>query len=169
MVNALERRLLIANKIRAAREQLRMSQAELGRALGRSHVAISNLERGLTKLEITELDRIAQALGHSLDYFISDVPSPPPISPQQLQKLSREMPIAIPITRQESWQQRPQPVLGYAYWRQDEVGGREIRGLRVKGTPVPPLIEDEDTVFFIVGKAPESGDLVVATVDNRTS
>jgi len=169
MFNNKERRILIGNKIRAARKLLRMSQAELGQALGCSYVAISKIERGITKLEVSDLDRLAHAVGHNLDYFIGDMPTPPPITPQVLKKLSREIPIAIPITNQEAWQQRPQPVLGYAYWRQDEVGEREIRGLRVKGTPIPPLIEDEDTVFFIVGKTPKSGDLAVATVDNRTS
>jgi len=89
------------------------------------------------------------------------------LSPQQLKRLVREIPIAIPIISQEAWLQRPQQILGYAYWQQDEVGKREIKGLRVKGAPIPPLIEDGDTVCFVVGTAPKSGDLVVVTIDNQ--
>jgi len=166
MVNIMEKRALIGNKIRAARKQLRMSQADLGQALGRSHVAISKIERGVTKLEITDLECLASALGHTLDYFVGDMP-PPPLSHQQLKRLIREIPIAIPIISQEASLQRPQQILGYAYWHQAEVGTREILGLRVKGMSIPPLIEDGDTVFFAVGVAPKSGDLVVVTLDNQ--
>ena len=162
----MERRILIGNRIRGARKQLGMSQTDLGKVLGCSHVAISKIERGITKLDITDLERLARALGHTLDYFISDVPLPP-ITPQQLKRLCREIPIAIPIISQEAWLQQPQEVLGYAYWCQDEVGKREITGLRVKGVLISPLIEDGDTVFFAVGMAPKSGDLVVVTLDNQ--
>ena len=162
----MERRILIGSKIREARKQLGMSQTDLSKVLGCSHVAISKIERGITKLEVTDLDRVARALGHTLDYFISDMPSPP-ITPQQLKRLCREIPIAIPIISQKASLQRPQQILGYAYWHQDEVSKREIRGLKVKGTLIPPLIEDGDTVYFAVGTAPKSGDLVVVTIDNE--
>jgi len=124
------------------------------------------MERGITKLEVTDLDRLARALGHTLDYFISDMPSPP-LTAQQLKRLWREIPISIPIISQEASLQRPQQILGYAYWNQDQVGKREIRGLMVKGAPIPPLIEDGDIVYFAVGTAPKSGDLVVVTIDNE--
>jgi len=143
-----------------------MSQTDLGKVLGCSHVAISKIERGITKLGIIDLEHLASALGHTLDYFVSDMPSPP-LSHRQLKRLIREIPIAIPIIGQEAWLQQPQEVLGYAYWHQDEVGKREILGLRIKGTAIPPLIEGGDTVFFTVGKTPKSGDLVVVTFGNQ--
>jgi len=73
----MERRILIGSRIRAAREQLGMSQTDLGKVLGCSHVAISKIERGITKLGVIDLERLAHALGHTLDNFISDLPSPP--------------------------------------------------------------------------------------------
>ena len=164
----MERHTLIGNKIRAARKQLRMSQTDLAKVLGRSHVAISKIERGITKLKVTDLDRLARALGRTLDYFTNDIPSPP-ITPEQLRNLCSAIPVAIPIISQEDSLQRPQRILGYAYWHQDEVAGRGIIGLRVKGTPIPPLIEDGDTVFFTVGTAPKSGNVVVVKVDNQLS
>jgi len=127
-----------------------MSQTDLGKVLRCSHVAISKMERGITKLRIIDLERLASALGHTLDYFVNDMPSSP-LSHQQLKRLIRGIPVAIPIISQETWLQQPQEVLGYAYWHQDEVGKREILGLRARGTPIPPLVEDGDTVFFVVG------------------
>jgi len=162
----MERHILIGSRIRAAREELGMSQADIGKVLGCSHVAISKIERGITKLGVIDLELLAHALGHTLDYFISGIPSPP-LTPQQLKRLWRQIPIAIPIISQEAWLQRPQQVLGYAYWHQDDVGERGIRGLRVKGTLIPPLVEDGDTVFFAVGAVPKSGDVVVVTLDNQ--
>ncbi len=166
----MERRILIGSKIRAARKQLGMSQTALAKALGRSHVAISKIERGITKLEVTDLDHLARALGRTLDYFTgditSDIPSPP-ITPEQLRNLCSAIPVAIPIISQEDSVQRPQQILGYSYWHQDEVGGREIIGLRIKDAPIPPLIENGDTVFFTVGTAAKSGNVVVVRVDNQ--
>jgi len=168
----MERRILIGSRIRASRKQLGMSQTALAKALGRSHVAISKIERGITKLEVTDLDRLAHALGRTLDYFTgditSDIPSPP-ITPQQLKNLCSAIPMAIPIISQEASLERRQQILGYAYWHQDEVGEREIIGLRVKDAPIPPLIENGDTVFFTVGTAAKSGNVVVIRVDNRLS
>ena len=162
----MERYRLIGNKIRAARQELGMSQADLGKVIGCSHVAISKIERGITKLGIVNLERLASALGHTLDYFVGDMPSPP-LAHQQLKRLIREIPIAIPIFSQEAWLKQPQQVLGYAYWHQDDIGKRELVGLRVKGTSIPPLIEDGDTIFFAVGAAPKNGDLVVVRLDNQ--
>lgn len=142
-----------------------MSQTDLAKVLGRSHVAISKIERGITKLKVTDLDRIASALGRTLDYFINDIPSPP-ITPE-LRNICSAIPVAIPIISQEALLQRPQQISGYAYWHQDEVAGRKIIGLRVKGASVPPLIEDGDTVFFTVGATPESGNVVVVMLDNQ--
>ena len=41
----MESRTLIGNKIRAALKQLSISQTDLAKVLGRSHVAISKIER----------------------------------------------------------------------------------------------------------------------------
>lgn len=102
----MQRRILIGNKIRAAPKQLNMSQTDLAKALGRSHVAISKIERGITKLGITELERLAHALGRTLDYFTSDILSPPLVS-EQLKRLWREIPVAIPIVSGEGYPERP--------------------------------------------------------------
>lgn len=120
----MERRILIGNKVRAARKQLGMSQTDLGKVLGRSHVAISKIERGITKLGIIDSEHLVSALGHTLDYFVSNVLLQP-LSHLQLKRLIREIPIAIAIISQEAWLQQPREVVGYAYRHQDEVGKRE--------------------------------------------
>ena len=162
----MERHILVGKKIRAARKELGMSQTDLGKVLGCSHVAISKMERGITKISISDVERLATALGYTLDYFVSDTPSSP-LSHQQLRKLIREIPIAIPIIDQDAWLQQPQEVLGYAYWHRDEVGKRDILGLRVKGMSIAPLIDNGDTIFFVIGAVPKKGDLVVVTLDDR--
>ena len=162
----MERHILVGNKIRAARKELGMSQTDLGKVLGCSHVAISKMERGITKISISDVERLATALGYTLDYFVSDTPSSP-LSHQQLRKLIREIPIAIPIIDQDAWLQQPQEVLGYAYWHRGEVGKRDILGLRVKGMSIAPLIDNGDTIFFVIGAVPKNGDLAVVTLDDR--
>ena len=107
----MERHVQIGNKIRTARKEFGMSQTDLGKVLGCSHVAVSKMERDITKLRIIDLERLASALGHTLDYFVNDMPSPP-LSHQQLKRLIRGIPVAIPIVSQEAWLQQPQEVLG---------------------------------------------------------
>ena len=65
------------------------------------------MEQGITRVRIIDLEHLASALGHTLGYFVNDMPSPP-LSHQQLKRLIRGIPVAIPITSQEAWMQRPQ-------------------------------------------------------------
>ena len=37
----------------------------------------------------------------------------------------------------------------------------------MRGTPIPPLVEDGDTVFFVIGADPKGGNLVMVTLDNQ--
>lgn len=68
----------IGRRIRQAREGLGLSQADLGRLLGRqrSHVAISDIERGKTKLDVEELSEFAVLLKQELVYFYEARPAP---------------------------------------------------------------------------------------------
>lgn len=61
----------IGARIREVREKLGMTQADLGRLLTRTrtHAAISDIERGKTRLDIEELSEIAQILTKPLSYF----------------------------------------------------------------------------------------------------
>jgi transcriptional regulator with XRE-family HTH domain len=68
----------VGRRIRQAREQLRMSQGEFGRLLSppRTHAAVSDMERGKTKLDVEELSTLARLLDKPLEYFIEERPAP---------------------------------------------------------------------------------------------
>lgn len=68
----------VGRRIRQARVEMGWNQAELGRRLAppRSHAAVSDIERGKTKLDIEELSAVAEVLQKPLDYFIPARPAP---------------------------------------------------------------------------------------------
>jgi len=70
MVVDMDRYVVIGNKIREAREARGLSQAELGRLIGYSDVAIGNWEKGRRKINIEDLEQIASALGKPISYFL---------------------------------------------------------------------------------------------------
>ena len=62
----------VGRRIRQARGEMGWNQAELGRQLvpSRSHAAVSDIERGKTKLDVEGLSAIAVLLKKPLEYFI---------------------------------------------------------------------------------------------------
>lgn len=66
-----DRYKFIGAKIREAREALSMSQKTLAEALGyESATAISLIESGERRVKIEDLEKIADILKRSLDYFL---------------------------------------------------------------------------------------------------
>ncbi|GAC1401742.1 MAG: hypothetical protein NVSMB65_19130 [Chloroflexota bacterium] len=59
--------------MRAAREEARLSQTALGERFGRTHAAISDIERGKTNVGVADLARLADLLGKPLAYFTDDL------------------------------------------------------------------------------------------------
>lgn len=61
----------VGRRIREAREEIGLSQAELGRLLTRprSYAAVSDIERGKTRLDVEELEEMAVLLQKELAYF----------------------------------------------------------------------------------------------------
>ena len=62
----------LSKRIRQARKEARISQVELGRAVGVSDKAISSYEKGRSTPSFAKLKKIAQATEHSLTYFSND-------------------------------------------------------------------------------------------------
>ena len=62
----------IGRRIRSARQELGISQTELGQLLTRqrTHAAVSDIERGRTKLGVEELAEFARLLGKTLADFV---------------------------------------------------------------------------------------------------
>lgn len=62
----------IGGRIKKAREEVRISQAELGSALGVTATAINYYEKGKRKINLEDLYKLALALGKTLEYFLDD-------------------------------------------------------------------------------------------------
>lgn len=67
----------VGRRIRRAREERRLSQTELGQLLSpkRSYAAVSDIERGRTKLDVEDLSMLAVILGKPLPYFYGEEPT----------------------------------------------------------------------------------------------
>lgn len=145
-----------------------MSQTDLGKLLGYIHVAISKIERGITSLDISDLERIAAALGQPVGYFLEDAPPPPPrLLRERVEELYREIPEAIPIVERIDLGRPSQRVVGSEYWDRSRVAGRSIQWLIAAVSCTTRLVEEGDTVFFDTELWPQDGDLVVASVGDR--
>jgi transcriptional regulator with XRE-family HTH domain len=61
----------LGRRIARARQHLGLTQTAFGRLLSRprSHAAISDMERGKTKLDIEELSEVARVLNKPLSFF----------------------------------------------------------------------------------------------------
>lgn len=66
----MEDRLATGRRIREAREAKGWTQQQLGQRYGVSHAAISDIERGVTKLGVAELQRLARLLEKDLAFFL---------------------------------------------------------------------------------------------------
>lgn len=60
----------IRTRLRQAREDAQLSQAEVGERFGATQVTISDLERGRTRANAADLFRLAGVLGKPVTYFL---------------------------------------------------------------------------------------------------
>lgn len=67
----------VGRRVRQAREELGLSQGALGRLLSppRTHAAVSDIERGKTRLDVDDLSSLATLLRKDLSYFYEDRPT----------------------------------------------------------------------------------------------
>ena len=63
---------MVGQRIRTARLQKKLSQAELGSLVGCSNNHISHIETAQTKVSLSMLSKLALALNQDLDYFLLD-------------------------------------------------------------------------------------------------
>lgn len=70
----------LGKKIREAREEAGLSQQELGSMLNppRSHAAVSDMERGVTRVGATDIAQIARLLNRETSYFYGEQARPSP-------------------------------------------------------------------------------------------
>lgn len=68
-----EKQKSIGKRIRAAREEVGLSQEQLGAKVGYSAMGISHLENGDRQIKIDDLGKIAQVLGVGTAYFLEPI------------------------------------------------------------------------------------------------
>ena len=66
-----EQRLLLAQRLREAREYVGLSQEDVAAALGVSRPAVTNFEAGTRKVEAVELDKLSQLYGQTVQYLLT--------------------------------------------------------------------------------------------------
>ena len=64
----------IGQRIRAARQEKGLNQADLGALVGCSNNHMSHIEIGQTKVSLSMLIKLAHALEKDFDYFLLDTP-----------------------------------------------------------------------------------------------
>jgi len=62
----------IGERIKKAREEQRLSQAEMGSLLGVTATAINYYEKGKRKINIDDLFKLARAVGKPMEYFLKN-------------------------------------------------------------------------------------------------
>lgn len=91
--------IIIGKRIRELREKKGISQEELGKVLERTHAAVSDIERGKTKLTVTDLLVIANYFGVSSNDVMREEPVKSPaftqyrdskdMTPEELEKANK--------------------------------------------------------------------------------
>lgn len=71
-----EKQKLIGRRVRTAREEIGLSQEQLGKKVGYSAMGVSHLENGDRKIKIEDLQKIAEALGVQIAYLLEPIIKP---------------------------------------------------------------------------------------------
>lgn len=83
-----EERVQIAERLRAAREYMGFSQAEIAQLVGLPRTAITGIESGIRKVEATELKRLSRIYRRSVEYLLTGC-EPAYAGPEQFAFLAR--------------------------------------------------------------------------------
>lgn len=83
-----EERIQIAERLRAAREYLGISQSEIAQMVGLPRTAITGIESGSRKVEATELKRLSTIYRRSVEYLLTGC-EPAYNGPEQFAFLAR--------------------------------------------------------------------------------
>lgn len=73
----------LPNRVRAMRKQAGMTLVEVGEELGLTHTHISNIERGVRKLDLDTMEKLARVLRCSVADFLTEEHFPHRNSPLQ--------------------------------------------------------------------------------------
>lgn len=165
----MNRQQLIGQKIKQGRDQLGLSQEELGKMYGCSDAQISRIENGLVRIDIGDIDHFASILGKARDWFLSDDVKSPPRPPEAaLSELEVSIKAYIPVYAEISAGPGNEPI-DYVAVTRARAAPDTLRAYRVKGLCLTPEIQDGDTLIVNTSLAPQNGDLVIVTIAGESS
>jgi SOS-response transcriptional repressor LexA len=165
----MNRRQLIGNRVQIARDELGMSQEELGKLYRCSGVNIGRIERGIVGLEIAELERLASLLHKSRDWFLSDKVEVRPNPPKSaLSDLAVSIDAFMPVTAEIGGGGGIEAIDYVATTRLRPVP-ESYRAYRLKGLSMEPEVREGDTVIVDTALTPSHNDLVVVIIDGKVS
>jgi len=163
----MNRKELIASRIKQARLDAGMSQRELGKLYGCSDVTISEIERGISNIDVASLERLAGILGKPLDWFLSDNVKPQPRPPEAaLSELEVSIKAYIPVYGKVSAGAGIEPI-DYVAVTRLKPAPETLRAYRVKGLCLEPEVQEGDTVIVDTAVSPQPGNLVVCIIDGQ--
>jgi transcriptional regulator with XRE-family HTH domain len=151
---------VVGERLRRAREEMDMSQDELGRLVGVTGSAISQMERGYVAFRLSDMERLARVLGKDLSFFTGDRKPLPRRIEAVMAELGSIAPVAVPVVGSvhAGWEE---DVVEYAYWARSRAADKNIVGLEVRGFCLEPHIREGDRVFLDREASPRSGSIVL--------
>lgn len=82
-------RQAVGERLRQAREYVGLKQDEVARHLGIPRSALSNIEGGLRRVEVTELTRLAKLYQRPIAWFAGAVEAPSDQLPEEVRHVAR--------------------------------------------------------------------------------
>jgi SOS-response transcriptional repressor LexA len=156
-------------RVRNAREELNISQEELGKRYGSTAANISQIERGVRTVGIESLRRLASILGKPLEWFIVEDNKPYSRPPKAaLSDLQVSLGAYMPVYGDVSAGPGIEPI-DYVATSRTRLAPERLVALRVKGLCLEPEIKDGDTLIIDKELQPQNGDLVVVLIDGLAS
>lgn len=174
--------IIIRQKIRQARDEAQMTQAELGQKLGHPDgVQVSKWETGKRNINTPSLEQLAKALDKPVAWFFEeDKKTPVPL--RRLDTILKEAQAAyelekhtdtdvldiikVPIYDQDASAGPGAPIQSYAYKVPNGTASKNIIGIRVRGECLYPLLQEGDVVFYDTDASPHDKDLVVVIIND---
>ena len=150
----------VGERLRLVREEMGLSQDELGRQFGVSGSAISQMERGYVAFRLSDIEKLARILGKDITYFVGDRRPLPRSMDSIVAELGAIAPVAIAVMGSVH-AGGEDDVVDYAYWARSRVAGKNIMGVEARGFCLEPHIREGDRLFIDREAAPRNGSIVL--------
>lgn len=162
------KRMTMGEIIKSLREEKGLSQQELGDVIGIQKAAVHKYESGMVhNMKRANIKKLADYFGVSPSYLMGWEEAeeleklPVPVEDVRIPILGT-VPAGVPVTAVED-------VIGYTYIEQRLAKTGDFFGLIIKGASMEPQLLDGDIVIIRQQPSADTGDIVVALVEDEES